>query len=138
MNPQTNDGIGVFLMVIGAAVGCAVLARFFYGVRHRKTLHPREHGRQSLLTIFPLGLQVDGIRMSGPVNRLSLYEDLLVIRYMGRTRILSPEDLAAARISGPWVVIVVWNANREETILVATDANGMLLEQIERWRSREL
>jgi hypothetical protein len=137
MNQPALDETTWIPMVFGCLFGVPVLVWLLRAFRFRKTLCPIEHGRHALWTTFPRAVHLNGWQFSGPFSRVSLYDDMLVLRALGLTTILRREDLLAQpTLRGPWIVLRVRIGRLESEIRLSTDANRERMERIEEWRLR--
>jgi hypothetical protein len=128
-----NSGSAI-IMGFGWVGGFFVLLFLIKAFRLRNKILPEEEGKKSLLTVFPMAINIKGMLYSGPFSRVSIYSDMIVIRGLSITTILRHCDVSEVPIiKGGWVVMHADINGRTQKIKISTECNKNLVDQIEKW-----
>ena len=127
-----DEGL-VIVKILGCVFGFGTIVFLIRALLIRNKLLPEEEGKKSLLTIFPMAINIKGMHYSGPFSRVSIYSDMIVIRGLSITTILHHCDVSEAPvIKGGWVVMHAVINGRTQKIKISTECNKRLVDQIEK------
>jgi len=128
-----DDGL-IIIKILGCVFGFGTLVFLIRAFLIRNKLLPEEEEKKSLLTIFPMAINIKGMHYSGPFSRISIYSDMIIIRGFSITTILRHCDVTEVPIiKGGWVVMHADINGRTQKIKISTECNKNLVDQIERW-----
>lgn len=116
-------------------LGCFFVVSYLVAmVFVRKTLLGEEYKKKSIFTVFPLAIRFPGFRYSGPFSRVSIYNEFVVIRILGASKVLKKNEFKSAPyIHQPWVICTI-NQNKVSSVIkIATNDNENLTQVITNW-----
>jgi len=128
----------MFPIVVGMFFGIGVAFFLGYAFIFRSKLLPEEHSQVHILTLFPYGIYCGGLRYSGPFSRITLYQDMLVIKVLGASTIFYPNDFdVPPSVKGAMVIFSTSRDGYQKIVKVATYDNTYLIEQINGWLNQK-
>jgi hypothetical protein len=128
----------ILAIVLGCLINIGIIGFLVSAWCVKNQQLPAEKTKPPRLTIYPVFIRINNIKYAGPFSRISVYDDLIIIRALGQTRMITRDRLShAIEYSSDNIVMYIHENEFVTKITIFLDCDSGLFKAMDRWEKEE-